>query len=247
MFGTLEEVAAAKGELVEALPGTGVAVLNADHPLVIGMASRTDARVVTFGVDAAGADVTASAVAIDDELRPSFRLDSPWGGADIRLAARGAHQVSNALAAAAGAMAAGAAPDDVATGLAAATVSPWRMELRRTAAGAVVLNDAYNANPTSMEAALRSLAALPARRRVAVLGVMAELGADGPAQHRRIADRARELGIEVIAVATRDYGTEPVADIDAAVDALGSLGEGDAVLVKGSRVAGLERVAGALS
>jgi UDP-N-acetylmuramoyl-tripeptide--D-alanyl-D-alanine ligase len=247
MFGTLEEVAAAKGELVEALPDSGVAVLNADHPLVIGMASRTHARVVTFGVDAVGADVTASAVAIDDELRPSFRLDSPWGGADIRLAARGAHQVSNALAAAAGAMAAGAAPDDVATGLAAATVSPWRMELRRTAAGAVVLNDAYNANPTSMEAALRSLAALPARRRVAVLGVMAELGADGPAQHRRIADRARELGIEVIAVATRDYGTEPVADIDAAVDALGSLGEGDAVLVKGSRVAGLERVAGALS
>src|SRR4051812_39175558 len=246
MFGTLEEVAAAKGELVEALPASGTAVLNAANPLVIGMASRTDARVVTFGADTPGADVTASAVAIDDELRPSFRLQSPWGGADIKLGVRGAHQVMNALAAAAAAMAAGVTADDVAHGLSTAVVSPWRMELGRTASGALVLNDAYNANPASMAAALHSLASLPARRRAAVVGVMAELGPDGPAEHRRLADLARELGIEVIAVAAPDYGVPVVADIDAALAELGPVGDGDAVLVKASRVAGLERLAHAL-
>ena len=120
------------------------------------------------------------------------------------------------------------------------------MELTRTTAGALVLNDAYNANPASMAAALHSLAALPARRRVAVVGVMAELGPDGPAAHRRIAELARELGIDVIAVAAPDYGVPVVANIDAAIAALGPVDDGDAVLVKASRVAGLERLAHAL-
>ncbi|MEY2404236.1 MAG: UDP-N-acetylmuramoyl-tripeptide--D-alanyl-D-alanine ligase, partial [Acidimicrobiaceae bacterium] len=195
MFGTVEDVAAAKGELVEALPPNGTAVLNGDHPLVDAMAARTSARVVTFGVDRTGIDVTASNIALDAELRPSFHLHSPWGGADVRLEVRGAHQVMNALAAATAAMACGVAVADVALGLAKANLSPWRMDLQRATSGALVLNDAYNANPTSMEAALRSLAALPARRRVAVLGVMAELGPDGPAEHRRIAALAEALGI----------------------------------------------------
>ena len=149
----------------------------------------------------------------------------------------------NALAAAAGALACGVPLENVVEGLAAATTSPWRMDLQRTATGALVLNDSYNANPTSMEAALRALAALPARRRIAVVGVMAELGPAGPAEHRRMADVARDLGIELIAVATPDYGVPPVDDTDGALRALGSLGEGDAVLVKGSRVAGLETLA----
>jgi UDP-N-acetylmuramoyl-tripeptide--D-alanyl-D-alanine ligase len=250
MFGTVEEVAAAKGELVEALPASGTAVLNADQPLVAGMASRTSASVVTFGVDAVGAgaraDVTASGITIDDDLRPSFRLHSPWGDADMHLSVRGAHQVINALGAAAGAMACGLAVENVAAGLASATLSPWRMDLQRTPTGALVLNDAYNANPTSMTAALRSLASLPARRRVAVVGVMAELGPSGPAEHRRMAELARELGIELIAIGTSYYGARVVENVDGALAELAGLADGDAVLVKGSRVAGLETLAARL-
>ena len=252
MFGTVEEVAAAKGELVEALPTSGTAVLNGDQPLVAAMASRTGASVVTFGVDQAGVDVTASGIAIDVDLRPSFRLHSPWGEADVRLDARGAHQVMNALAAAAGAMACGVPLEDVVDGLASATLSLWRMDLQRTATGALVLNDAYNANPTSMEAALRSLAALPARRHIAVVGVMAELGPSGPAEHRRMAELARQLEIELIAVDTTAYGVSGVSavavadDVDGALAAVGAIGNGDAILVKGSRVAGLEQLAARL-
>src|SRR5437660_1916775 len=107
----------------------------------------------------------------------------------------------NALAAAGAALAADVAPEGVAAGLAQATLSPWRMDLRTAPSGALVLNDAYNANPASMEAALRSLAALRARHRVAVVGVMAELGPDGDAEHRRIAALAHDLGIDLVAVA----------------------------------------------
>ena len=121
------------------------------------------------------------------------------------------------------------------------------MEVTELSSGAVLINDAYNANPMSMAAGLRSLAAVDRRRRVAVLGVMAELGDRAATEHAEIGDLARELGIEVIPVATADYGTEPVADAAAAVSALGQL-EGDtAVLVKASRAAGLEAVAAALS
>ena len=122
------------------------------------------------------------------------------------------------------------------------------MELATSSRGVTVLNDAYNANPTSMSAALRSLATLPASRRVAVLGTMAELGADSPDQHRAIALEARDLGIEVIAVAEADYGdtARHVSDVDGVSAELGDLDDGTAVLVKGSRVAALERVAQAL-
>lgn len=243
LFGSVEEVAAAKGELVEALPPSGTAVLNADDPLVAAMAARTAATVVTFG---AGGDVRADGVTVDDELRASLTITSPWGRAGLRLAARGAHQVANALAAAAAALAAGATLEDVAAGLGEAAVSPWRMELLTAPSGAVVLNDAYNANPASASAALRALARLPARRRVAVLGAMAELGAGSAAAHRDVGDLARSLDIRVVAVAAPDYGGEDVADLDGALSALGELGDGDAVLVKGSRVFGLERLAAAL-
>lgn len=243
MFGTVEDVAQAKGELVEALPPSGAAVLNGDHPLVDAMASRTEARVLTFGLERPGVDITASGVALDELLRPSFHLHSPFGGVDVRLPVAGMHQVMNALAAAGAAFAAGAVPEQIAGGLAEATLSPWRMQLQRAATGALVLNDAYNANPTSMEAALRSLAALDARRRVAVVGVMAELGPGGPDEHRRIAALAAELGIDLLAVAAPDYGVETVDDIDAALARLGAIGPDDAVLVKGSRVAGLEELA----
>jgi UDP-N-acetylmuramoyl-tripeptide--D-alanyl-D-alanine ligase len=240
VFGTIDDVALGKGELVEALPSTGTAILNAADDRVRAMRSRTSANVVLFG---AGGDVVAEDLVVDAELRPTFRLTSPWGSAHVRLDVRGVHQVENALAAAAAAMSCGLTPDDVAEGLAAAELSPWRMELKRTVEGALVINDAYNASPTSMEAAMRSLAHLDADRRIAVVGTMAELG-DGAAEaHASVARFARELGIEVLAVGEDRYGVECVADIDAAADRIEPLGPRDAVLVKGSRVAGLERLA----
>jgi UDP-N-acetylmuramoyl-tripeptide--D-alanyl-D-alanine ligase len=244
-FGTVEDVAVAKAELVEALPADGTAVLNAEVPLVAAMAGRAAGRVLTFGF--AAGDVRAEEVTLGDDLQFRFRLRSPWGDADVALAVRGQHQVGNALAAAAAALACDTPLEDVAAGLGDAHLSPWRMQLERAASGALVLNDSYNANPLSTEAALRALAELPAQRRTAILGVMAELGDVGPAEHARMAALAADLGIRVIAVAAPEYGGEQAASPEEALDRLGPLGEGDAVLVKGSRAAGLETVAGTLA
>ena len=246
LFGDIESVARAKGELVESLPADGIAVLNADHRYVAAMADRTSARVLRYGLSP-DADVYASDIVLDDELRATFRLHTPWGSTEVRLGARGEHQVPNALAAAA-AGGLGVPVESMADGFLAAELSGLRMELATSSRGVTVLNDAYNANPTSMSAALRSLATLPASRRVAVLGTMAELGADSPDQHRAIALEARDLGIEVIAVAEADYGdtARHVSDVDGVSAELGDLDDGTAVLVKGSRVAALERVAQAL-
>ncbi|GAA4663258.1 UDP-N-acetylmuramoyl-tripeptide--D-alanyl-D-alanine ligase [Gordonia humi] len=247
MFGTLEDVAQAKGELVESLPADGVAVLNADHPLVRAMAPRTQARVLTYGV-ADDADVRATDITLDDQLRASFTLHSPWGTTSVALQARGEHQVPNALAAAAAGCGLGVPVTALAAGLSEAVLSGLRMEMSTTASGVTVINDAYNANPTSMAAGLSSLARLEARRRFAVVGTMAELGADGDSAHRDVARQAVDLGITVIAVDEPAYGAAAthVSGVDEAVAALGELAEGDAVLVKGSRVAALERVATAL-
>jgi UDP-N-acetylmuramoyl-tripeptide--D-alanyl-D-alanine ligase len=248
-FGDLDAVAAAKGELVEALPAGGTAILNGDDPRVRAMSGRTSARTLTYsagGAGTAGADLVAEDVELDEELHPRFLARSPWGSWTIRLGVHGAHQVGNALAALAVAGTAGVPIDAAAAALASASISPWRMELRRTPAGAVVLNDAYNANPASMKAALQALASLPARHRVAVLGPMAELGADSEAQHLAVSSLARRLGVELLAVGTDSYRARALAGVDEAVAALGRLGPGDAVLVKASRVAGLERLAARL-
>lgn len=249
LFGSLEAIAAAKGELVEALPAGGTAILNGDDPLVAAMAERANPGVGVLRFSARGdptADLVAEEVVVEDDLRPRFRLRSPWGAAGVFLGVRGEHHVNNALAAAAAALRCDVPLPDVVAALEEAHLSPWRMALERTAGGALVLNDAYNANPASMEAALRSLARLPADRRVAVLGEMAELGDLAPEAHRRVAELAAELEVELVAVGTSLYGRAPVADIDAALVALGgvdSLGPRTAVLVKASRVAGLERLA----
>lgn len=243
LFVTLDGVAQAKGELVESLPASGTAVLNADDPRVAAMASRTAAHVLLFGD---GGVVRAESVDVDDELVVRFELVTPQGRAPVVLGARGRHNVTNALAAAAVGHACGIGAAAIARGLARPVSSPWRMELLRTPSGARVLNDAYNANEASAAAALRALAELPAQRRRAVLGTMAELGDDGPAAHARIAALAAELGIDAVSVAAPEYGLDDLADVDAALAWLGPLDGTDAVLVKGSRVAGLERLAARL-
>jgi UDP-N-acetylmuramoyl-tripeptide--D-alanyl-D-alanine ligase len=251
MFGSVDEVAKAKSELVAALPATGTAVLNAADTRVLRMRVLTDATVLTFAhAPGVGADVGAEEVRMDDDLRPSFRLRTPWGAVPVQLPVRGEHNVGNALAAAGAALAAGVSLEEVAAGLASARGSPSRMDLRRAPSGLVVLDDSYNANPVSLEAGLRALARLPAHRRVAVLGVMAELGPEGPGEHRRLAELAASLDIEVLAVGTGTYGvawtaSDPAAAI-AALAELGPLGGEAAVLVKASRVVGLGQVAEAL-
>jgi UDP-N-acetylmuramoyl-tripeptide--D-alanyl-D-alanine ligase len=207
------------------------------------MADRTDATVITYGKHG---DVRADDLVLHDDLTSAFVLATPAGSRRVELAARGRHNVDNALAAASVGVALGVPLDAMATAFAEAAVSAWRMELQRASSGAVILNDAYNANPVSMRAALEALAALPAARRTAVLGTMAELGPDSGDEHRSIADVAAQLGIRVLAVGTKAYGAEQVDDIDDAVAALEPLGPDDAVLVKGSRVAGLERLAARL-
>ena len=241
-FGFLEAVARTKGELFDGLPPDGCAVVHADVPEALAQAERARCPVLTFGELG---EVRARDVRLDDVLRPTFRLESPWGRIEVKLDARGAHMVANALAAAAVGLVEGVGLDDVATGLAEARLTPWRMEVMTGSSGCTVVNDAYNANPTSTMAALDALVALPEDgRRIAVLGVMAELGDDGPAAHAEVAGHAADLGVELLAAGTDLYGVDGLKDTDAAIAVLGerALGQGDAVLVKGSRVAGLEAV-----
>lgn len=243
-FAGLDEVALGKGELVESVPVDGFVVLNGSDARVRKMADRTDARVITYGVSG---DVVAQKVGVDGDLRPRFRLSSPWGSVDVQLAVHGVHQVGNALAAAAAGLAQGVPIEAVPDGLREASLSPWRMELRQARAGGIVINDAYNSNPTALEAAMHSLAAIDADRHVAVLGLMAELGEHSEERHAEMGDLAHELGIELVTVSCPLYGTGiDVPTIDAAIDAVGTVGPGVAVLVKASRSAGLESVAGAL-
>ena len=246
-FGSVDAIARAKGELVEALPSNGVAVLNADDPRVAAMASRTTARVRTFG---ARADVRAEDLTLDAG-RARFRLVTPAGSAPVALRLVGGHHVGNALAAAAVAAELGGAPETVAAALsAAAPASRWRMEVTDRADGVTVVNDAYNANPDSMAAALRALAAVGTGRRTwAVLGPMRELGPESATAHEGVALLAKELGVdELVTVDSPEYGAgRPVADAAQATALLrAELAPGDVVLVKASRAAGLDRVAAAL-
>ena len=200
-FGSREAIAAAKGEIVEALPATGVAVLNADDDLTAAMAGRTRARTLTFG---GSGDVSWRGVELDDLGRPSFELgyDGQWR--PVALAQTGAHQVANAAAAAAMALAVGRPLAEVADALGTAeATSRSRMELHTRADGLLVVNDAYNANPASMRAALEALHTLGthrAGRTIAVLGEMRELGDDAPAAHEEVGAAAVAAGTDVVVV-----------------------------------------------
>jgi UDP-N-acetylmuramoyl-tripeptide--D-alanyl-D-alanine ligase len=270
-FGGLDQVARAKGELVEALPADGAAIVNADDPRVLAMAARTAARVVTFGVDdrtaqirpaqIRPAEVRAADVRLDDLGRPSFTLLTPEGQAGVTLRLHGAHTVPDAVAAAALARELGLGLADIADGLCAAVArSRWRMEVRRRTDGVTVINDAYNANPESVRAALHALRHLAQDGRgFAILGHMAELGEVSRASHEDIGEfaaRAELAGLIAVgeeaapilagARRVRSWTGEALAvpDGTAALDALANqLKPGDVVLVKASRAAHLEGVA----
>jgi UDP-N-acetylmuramoyl-tripeptide--D-alanyl-D-alanine ligase len=263
-FGSREAIAQAKGEIVEALPAVGTAVLNADDDLVAEMASRTSASVVTFGEGSVddGADVAAGELTSDELGRLSFELSHRGSGATVHLGQVGAYQWRNAAAAAAMALAAGLDLDAVADALGdAVPASRWRMELTERADGLVVVNDAYNANPESMRAAIDTLAGIGARsgrRTVAVLGEMLELGDGAAAAHAGVGAYAAGAGVDVLvtvgpaaaamAEGFTDAGTRgravPTAGRDDASEWLRhNVSAADVVLVKASRGAALEVIA----
>jgi UDP-N-acetylmuramoyl-tripeptide--D-alanyl-D-alanine ligase len=262
-FGSRDAIAKAKGELVEALSAEGTAILNADDPLVRAMTARTPATVVTFG-RAPDATVRAAEETLDDAGRSRFTLVTPEGSAPVRLRLHGAHAVANALAAGAAARRLGMPVGEIADALSEAEpVSRWRMEVTERPDGVTVINDAYNANPESVRAALDTVVHMArGGRAFAVLGEMAELGASTVGEHERIGAYAARGGLAGLIVVGETAaavlkGAEQVGtwtgervrveDVGAAVAALGErLRPGDVVLIKGSRVAGLERVAQAV-
>lgn len=260
-FGSREAIAVAKGEILEALTDEGVAVINLDDEFTSQMGERTGARVLGFGLaDASG--VTWTDPTFDDLDRPCADFDIGGDHQRIELLQSGAHQLHNAAAAAAMAHAAGVSGPDIASGLSAATsLSGWRMELHEVPAGPVVINDAYNANPASMRAALSALLAISERRTarsIALVGEMKELGEGADQAHRDLGAHAAQIGLDVLLVVGE--GARPVLDGAALVTpwrgtavyvadrvlALAWLRENtdarDVVLVKASRAAALEWV-----
>lgn len=263
LLGSLDAVAQAKGELVEALAPEGLAVLAGDDPRVAGLAERTVAASVTVGHDAAR-DWRAREVTLDRRARASFEALAPDGRrVPVRLALPGAHNVVNALCALAVADAAGVDLEAAAAALATARGSRWRLEAHDLPEGGVVLNDAYNANPASTAAALDALAAVGVPgTRVAILGEMAELGATTEEAHREVGARVAALGLDALIVV--GAAAEPIATGARAAGfggALAQVADGDAaravardhvdarsaVLVKASRAVGLESLAAGLA
>ena len=248
-FGSLDNIAVAKGELIEALPADGLAVLNADDPYVAAMAPRTKARVRTVG-RAENAGLRAADVVLDAVGRASFELRGPEGTAPVTLRLSGAHMVGNALSAAAVALELGMPFDELPEALGALRIaSERRMDVFDRTDGVTVIDDSYNANPDSMAAAIGALAAIgEGRRKLAVLGYMAELAEGELECHRRVGNQAAEAGVSYLisvqdiaapitdAAAERGVEAVNVPDQEAAVALLlGALRPGDVVLVKGSR------------
>lgn len=262
-FGGRDTIAQAKAELVRALPADGVAVLNADDPEVAAMAAVAGGRVLWFG-QASRASVRAEEVELDRHGRARFRLITPDGQHPVSLRLVGAHHLTNALAAAATAWVLGLPTDRVARRLSeAGPRSRWRMEVTERPDGLTVVNDAYNASPESMRAALQSLKVIGQGRRTwAVLGEMRELGECATAEHDAIGSLVVRLDVDrlvVVGEAARpihlaaqregSWGDEAtfVPDVAEAVALLQrKVRPGDVVLVKASRAVGLEQVAAAL-
>ncbi|MGZ8635360.1 MAG: UDP-N-acetylmuramoyl-tripeptide--D-alanyl-D-alanine ligase [Actinomycetota bacterium] len=262
VFGSWDTIVRAGAEPVLALRPGGVAILNADDPVVRGYADHTGERVVTFGIEA-DADVRGSDVSLGDDGRASFTLEAGGERERVELAVPGEHMVSNALAAAACGVELGLSAAECAAALKGARVSAWRMETFTTPAGVLVLNDAYNANPESMAAGLKTARWIARRARLAaVLGHMAELGPIAFEEHERLGELVVRIGVDRLVTVGEAAGTIARAairegqlpeDVAACADAAEAAADvrawahaGDVVLVKGSRVVGLELVAEAL-
>jgi UDP-N-acetylmuramoyl-tripeptide--D-alanyl-D-alanine ligase len=262
VFGSWEAIVEASAEPVVWLRDDGVAVLNADDPVVAGFADRCRAKVVTFGQHAS-AQVRAELVSVDREGRASLDIVHELDRARVRLPIPGDHMVPNALAAVAVGLEVGVPFEPAVAALADAEMSRWRMETFVNADGVRIVNDAYNANPESVEAALRTARWMAGEGRlVAVLGTMAELGELTHEAHERIGELAARLRVDrlitvgeggrAIAMAGVREGVEPdrvasYPDVEGAIaDVRASVAAGDVVLCKASRVARLERVAEAL-
>lgn len=262
LFGSAENIADAKAELIEALTVEGTAILPLADPIVREFATRTEADVVLFG-EGSKARVRSEDVRLDEEGRARFTLAIDDEREPIELATPGEHMVSNALAAAAAGSVLGLAPSEIASGLKDARVSSWRMETFTGAGGIRVINDAYNANPSSMEAALKTARWIARDSRMAaVLGTMRELGHLSEREHERVGELVARLGVDriiavgdeagpIVRAAVRE-GAEPenVASYADPAEALEDVRawarEGDVVLFKGSRAVGLEKVAEAM-
>jgi UDP-N-acetylmuramoyl-tripeptide--D-alanyl-D-alanine ligase len=262
IFGSWERIVEASAEPIDALGSDGIAVLNADDPVVSTFADRVRGEVVTFGVSPS-AQVRADDVVLGADGRASFRVVHDGADAPVSLGVAGEHMVSNALAAIAVGLSLGIPLEEGAAALADATLSHWRMETFTTDSGIRVVNDAYNANPESVAAALKAARWMAGEGHlIAVLGTMAELGPISLKEHERVGELAARLRVDrlitvgssarPIATAGVREGVEPdhVAAYDAPDDALEDVRRwarpGDLVLFKGSRVAGLEKLAEAL-
>ena len=263
MLGSVGAIARAKGEILEGLPTDGVAIVNGDDAAVMEQASRTAATVMTFGVGPS-CDVRATDLRLDDRACPAFTLHHGDRAVPVALLLRGEHSAHNALAAAAVGVTLKVPIESIAAALGASMPqSKWRMEVRESEEGWIIVNDAYNANPDSMRAGLEVLASMSTGHRSwAVLGEMKELGETAEAEHEAIGRLVGDLGItrlvgigegarpmERACKAEGSFLTEAtwVATPDEAITLLRSeLSPGDVVLVKASRSIGLERLAAAL-
>ena len=244
-FGSEEGLADAKYELIGMLGSSGVAVVPDNEPRLRRGGPATE---ITFGQGSG--DVSVGEVELDAHGRPTFRLDTPQGPLDIALTVAGRHQAMNAAAAIAGAHALGLDLDQVAAAMQSTDGSAWRMDVHEGTY--TVVNDAYNANPQSVAAALETVAAMGGNKRIAVLGPMAELGSVCEREHAAMGERARALGFAQVIVIGPDHGyvlgagdlVSNATGLEEAADTLHAVIEpGDVVLVKASRAAGLERLA----
>ncbi|MDM4763990.1 UDP-N-acetylmuramoyl-tripeptide--D-alanyl-D-alanine ligase [Galbitalea sp. SE-J8] len=253
-FGSQDAIARAKGELVQGVARGGTAVLNADDPRVAAMRSLTDAAVLSYGREEP-ADVRVEDLALDALGRPSFTLRTVDAAAHVDLPILGAHQALNAAGVAAAALALGLSLDAVAAALGGVALTAKRLQVRRLAGGATLLDDTYNASPGSMRSALDTLVAVDGTRRIAVLGEILELGDASPDEHRQVGAYAVGRADVVIAIGERvrplaeGAGAVAVAvdDNAAAIEWLHeNLAAGDVVLVKASHGSRLDEVANAL-
>jgi UDP-N-acetylmuramoyl-tripeptide--D-alanyl-D-alanine ligase len=237
--GDIDGVARAKGELVMALDASGFAVLNADDERVVAMRSLTDATVITYGASSL-ADVRMTSCVLDDRACATVSIESPWGKASWKMNVPGEHMAHNAVGAIAVAGVLGLDLQRAADAISNSVLSEMRMQHRTARSGALIIDDSYNANPASMTAALHALSATKASRRIAVLGVMAELS-EPEQDHSQISELAQKLGIEVLALGTDLYGVQS-RTIDEIATMLSATENTAAILVKGSRVAQLEKL-----